>query len=318
MDVPSVRATPNRACRWRARGDAGSWRPGQPAAVQGQWSTRFATRDGPQGIDLRPTGGSSRHPPLRFQSRSAGSATGTTATAGCATQRSPCRALNIGGITKRHALWRDWLLRVTAGDPDQLQYVRVTGESHLVEEELAWLPGYRARSRSHRQRRGRPVPARRLRQVLDALHLGRVMGMELRARGMGPSASPRPVRHRQWRNRMTGIWKVSGPRQHFTHSKVMAWVALDRSRAIERFGREGPLDEWRQVRSKSTMTYSRTVSTRAQHLRPGLRPKGLDASLLLIPLVTLPAGNGSAHARHHRRDQEGADAGRIRFALPDQ
>jgi GH15 family glucan-1,4-alpha-glucosidase len=90
-----------------------------------------------------------------------------------------------------------------------------------------------------------------------------------------------------WREPDDGIWEVRGPRRHFTHSKVMAWVALDRAvKAVERFGLEGPVDRWRGLRNE----------IHAEVCREGYDPERrtftqyygsseLDASLLMIPLV---------------------------------
>ena len=95
-----------------------------------------------------------------------------------------------------------------------------------------------------------------------------------------------------WREPDEGLWEVRGPRQHFTHSKVMAWVALDRAvRAIEKFGREGPLDEWRKVRQEihDDVCANGFDAERNTFVQAYGRTE-LDASLLMIPLVHfLPA-----------------------------
>jgi GH15 family glucan-1,4-alpha-glucosidase len=203
-------------------------------------------------------------------------------------------ALNIGGYIEEARSWRDWLVRVAAGDPTQLQVLYgVTGESHLVEEELPHLSGYEG---------SRPVRIGNAAvkqfqldvygEILDALHLGRVMGMDYDAEAWALQRHLVQFVIDHWREPDEGIWEIRGPRQHFTHSKVMAWVALDRAvRAIERFGREGPLDEWRKVRQEihddvTTNGYDADRKTFVQ----AYGRKELDASLLLIPLVHfLPA-----------------------------
>jgi GH15 family glucan-1,4-alpha-glucosidase len=203
-------------------------------------------------------------------------------------------ALNIGGYIEEARSWRDWLVRVAAGDPTQLQVLYgVTGESHLVEEELRHLSGYEG---------SRPVRIGNAAvkqfqldvygEILDALHLGRVMGMDYDAEAWALQRHLVQFVIDHWREPDEGIWEIRGPRQHFTHSKVMAWVALDRAvRAIERFGREGPLDEWRKVRQEihddvTTNGYDADRKTFVQ----AYGRKELDASLLLIPLVHfLPA-----------------------------
>jgi GH15 family glucan-1,4-alpha-glucosidase len=205
-------------------------------------------------------------------------------------------ALNIGGYGDEARSWRNWLLRAAAGDPDQLQVLYgVTGESHLFEQLLDWLPGY---EKSAPVRIGNAAAEQFqldvFGEVLDALHLGRVMGMDY------SEPAWRLQRHlvefvvEHWREPDEGIWEVRGPRQHFTHSKVLAWVALDRAvRAIEKFGREGPLDEWRGVRQEifddvCTNGYDPERNAFVQ-VYGG---KVLDASLLMIPLVHfLPASD---------------------------
>src|SRR5262249_57284434 len=90
-----------------------------------------------------------------------------------------------------------------------------------------------------------------------------------------------------WHEPDEGIWEVRGPRQHFVHSKVMAWVAFDRAvKALERFGREGPLEEWRNTRDAihaevcdKGFDHERNTFTQAYG------SKALDASVLMIPLV---------------------------------
>ena len=203
-------------------------------------------------------------------------------------------ALNIGGYTEEARSWRDWLVRVAAGDPNQLQVLYgVTGESHLVEEELAYLPGYEG---SKPVRIGNAAVGQFqldvYGEILDALHLGRVMGMDYDAEAWALQRHLVQFVIDHWREPDEGIWEVRGPRQHFTHSKVMAWVALDRAvRAIERFGREGPLDEWRQVRQEiHDDVIANGFDAERNAFVQAYGRKELDASLLLIPLVHfLPA-----------------------------
>jgi GH15 family glucan-1,4-alpha-glucosidase len=203
-------------------------------------------------------------------------------------------ALNIGGYIDEARSWRNWLLRAAAGDPDQLQVLYgVTGESHLVEQTLSWLSGYES---SAPVRIGNAASGQFqldvYGEVLDALHLGRVMGMDY----------SEPAWHLQrhlvefvvehWRDPDEGIWEVRGPRQHFTHSKVMAWVALDRAvRAVEKYGREGPVDDWRQIRQEiHDDVCAKGFDAERNSFVQSYGSKSLDASLLMIPLVHfLPA-----------------------------
>jgi GH15 family glucan-1,4-alpha-glucosidase len=203
-------------------------------------------------------------------------------------------ALNIGGYSEEARQWRNWLLRAAAGDPDQLQVLyAVTGESRLVEQTLPWLPGY---EQSSPVRIGNAaVDQFQLDvygEVLDALHLARVMGLEYDAHSWALQRHLVEYVVEHWRDPDEGIWEVRGPRRQFTHSKVMAWVALDRAvRAIESYGRSGPVDAWRKVRDEiradvCTNGYDAERNTFVQ----SYGSKELDASLLLIPLVHfLPA-----------------------------
>src|SRR5262249_23704491 len=84
-----------------------------------------------------------------------------------------------------------------------------------------------------------------------------------------------------------GIWEVRGPARHFTHSKVMAWVAFDRAvRACEEFGREGPVEDWRALRDEIHAEISaRGWSGGKQAFAPYYGSDELDASTLLMPIV---------------------------------
>ena len=185
--------------------------------------------------------------------------------------------------------WRDWLLRAIAGSPSQVQIMYgLGGERHLREWEVPWLPGY---ERSRPVRIGNAASDQLQHdvfgEVLDALYHGRRGG--LRASEDGWHLQRALVTHLEgvWAQPDYGIWEVRGDRQHFTHSKVMAWVALDRAvRAAEEFGREGPLDRWRAVRAHihdEVCRYAFDPDIGAFTQAYG--SKQLDASVLLLPLV---------------------------------
>jgi GH15 family glucan-1,4-alpha-glucosidase len=190
--------------------------------------------------------------------------------------------------------WRNWLLHVAAGDPTQLQVLyAVTGESHLLEQTIDWLPGYES---STPVRIGNAA-ANQFQldvygEVLDALHLGRVMGIDYDAAAWALQRHLIQFVVDHWREPDEGLWEVRGPRQHFTHSKVMAWVALDRAvRAIERFGHEGPLEEWRAVRQEiHDDVLANGFDAQRNTFVQAYGSQQLDASLLMIPLMHfLPA-----------------------------
>jgi len=205
-------------------------------------------------------------------------------------------ALVRAGYVEEAGGWRDWLLRAVAGSPDDLQIMYgVAGERRLTELELTWLSGYegsrpvRIGNGAHDQRQLDVYG-----EVVEALY-------RARRQGLPPSDDAWRIVRRLlqwlesgWREPDEGIWEVRGPRRHFTHSKVMAWVAFDRGiKIVERLGRTGPVDRWRAARA----------ALRAEVLREGydadrgsfVQSYGsdrLDASLLLIPLVGfLPASD---------------------------
>jgi GH15 family glucan-1,4-alpha-glucosidase len=201
--------------------------------------------------------------------------------------------INAGFLEEARA-WRVWLLRAAAGDPAALQIMYgVAGERRLTEIALDWLPGYED---------SRPVRAGNAAseqfqldvygEVLDAMHQGRVH--ELEALQESWSLQRRLLRFLEdaWKEPDEGIWEVRGPRRHFTHSKVMAWVAFDRGvQAVERFGRSGPVERWREVRSEiHREVLERGFDVELNSFTQFYGSKRLDASLLIIPLVGfLPA-----------------------------
>ncbi len=198
------------------------------------------------------------------------------------------------GYTEEARAWRDWLLRAIAGAPDAVQVMYgVAGERRLIEVELPWLDGY---EQSKPVRIGNAASAQHqldvYGEVVDALYLGRRRGLEPSDHAWALTSKLYEWLETGWELEDEGIWEVRGPRRHFTHSKVMAWVAFDRAvKTIERYGREGPVDRWRAARE----------AIHDQVLREGYNAElgsfvqyygsdRLDASLLLIPLVGfLPA-----------------------------
>ncbi|HEY6075575.1 MAG TPA: glycoside hydrolase family 15 protein, partial [Gaiella sp.] len=141
------------------------------------------------------------------------------------------------GYVEEAGAWREWLLRAIAGSPDDLQIMYgVAGERRLTEFELPWLTGYEG---SQPVRVGNGACDQRqldvYGEVVDALY-------QSRSRGLEPSDPAWRLTRRifdwlesGWREPDEGIWEVRGPRRHFTHSKVMAWVAFDRAvKTVER------------------------------------------------------------------------------------
>src|SRR5712664_3943939 len=164
--------------------------------------------------------------------------------------------------------WTQWLLRAVAGDPSQLQILYgIAGERRLPELELDWLPGYEG----SRPRRVGLAPSE--------------AGWSLQRALMG-------YLEKIWQVPDEGIWEVRGPRRHFTHSKVMAWVAFDRAvKGVEQFGLEGPLEHWRSVRDRIHESVCREgFDAGVGAFVQSYGSKELDSSLLMLPLVGfLPA-----------------------------
>ena len=198
-------------------------------------------------------------------------------------------ALMAGGYYEEAQSWRDWLHRAIAGSPDQLQIMYgVAGERRLTELELPWLPGYQGAK-----------PVRIGNAASDQLQLdiyGEVMGALHRARGGGLSheTSAWPLQcammeHLEaiWQQPDEGLWEVRGGRRHFTFSKIMAWVAFDRSVIdAERYGFEAPVERWRGVRDAiHAAVCEQGFDAELNAFTQSFGSREMDASLLLIARV---------------------------------
>ncbi len=198
-------------------------------------------------------------------------------------------ALLLAGYQEEAVAWRKWLLRAAAGRPEDLQILySVTGERRLDEYEVNWLPGY-----------GGAAPVRVgnaaskqfqldvYGEVMDTLHLARAAGLEAEPAAWSIQVALLQFLESNWQQPDEGIWEMRGPRRHFTHSKVMAWVAFDRAvKDAEAFGLEAPAERWRQVRDAihaqvCAQGYDASAGTFVQ----SYGSPHLDASLLLIPQV---------------------------------
>jgi GH15 family glucan-1,4-alpha-glucosidase len=198
------------------------------------------------------------------------------------------------GYTQEAKDWSEWLLRAVAGDPAQLQIMYgAAGERSLPEFELKHLAGYEG---SQPVRVGNAA-AEQLQldvygEIMDAMHLARRVGIRTGANSWHLQRHLVRFVEKHWNEPDEGIWEVRGPRRHFTHSKVMAWVAVDRAvKAVEEFNLEGDLEGWRKLRHE----IFEDVCTRGYNEKRGAFTQSydadqLDASLLMIPLVGfLPA-----------------------------
>ena len=198
-------------------------------------------------------------------------------------------ALLLAGYVKEATAWREWLLRAAAGSPGDLQILYgVTGVRRLDEYEIAWLPGYggaapvRVGNAASRQ-----FQLDVYGEVMDTLHLARVSGLDPEPEAWNLQVALLEFLESRWMLPDDGIWEVRGPRQHFTHSKIMAWVAFDRViKDAERDELKVPLERWRRVRDEiHAEVCERGFDARRQAFVQSYESPHLDASLLLIPQV---------------------------------
>ncbi len=203
-------------------------------------------------------------------------------------------SLMVGGYTDEACAWREWLINAVAGTPSTLQIMYgLGGERRLTELELEWLPGYegsypvRIGNAAHRQHQLDVYG-----EVMDALHLARRSGLPPSENAWHVQRALLGFLETDWHKPDEGIWEVRGPQRQFTHSKVMAWVAMDRAvKSVEEFGLEGHASKWRQIRQQIHNEVCR------EGFDPALNSfvqyygsKDPDASLLMLPLVGfLPA-----------------------------
>ena len=203
-------------------------------------------------------------------------------------------ALLLAGYDDEAAAWREWLLRAVAGSPDDLQILYgVTGVRRLDEYEVAWLPGY---EKSVPVRLGNAA-AKQFQldvygEVMDTLHLARVAGLAPEPEAWKVQVALLKFLESHWERPDDGLWEVRGPRRHFTHSKIMAWVAFDRAiKDAEQDGLEGPIERWRQLRDAiHRQVCEDGFDAKENTFVQSYDSTHLDASLLLIPQVGfLPA-----------------------------
>jgi GH15 family glucan-1,4-alpha-glucosidase len=203
-------------------------------------------------------------------------------------------SLLVAGYHEEAHAWREWLLRAVAGQASRMQIMYgPAGERWLSEREIDWLPGYEG---SAPVRVGNAaVDQFQLDvygEVMDSLHEARRQGLAEEESDWQLQSQIMDFLESKWREPDEGLWEIRGERRHFTHSKIMAWVAFDRAvKAVDEFGLEGPADKWKGLRD----------DIHREVCQEGFDPdrgaftqyfgtKQLDASLLLTPLVGfLPA-----------------------------
>jgi GH15 family glucan-1,4-alpha-glucosidase len=190
--------------------------------------------------------------------------------------------------------WRSWLLRAVAGNPADVQIMYgIGGERRLEERSLDWLPGY---EESLPVRIGNAA-SEQLQldvygEVIEALYQTRVHGAPADDSVWSLTRMLLEWLEDGWRQEDSGIWEVRGRTRHFTHSKVMAWVAFDRAvRYHDEFGREGPFERWRAIRDEiHAEVMERSWCEEKQAFAQSYDSDKLDAAVLLMPLFGfLPA-----------------------------
>ncbi|GAA0600724.1 glycoside hydrolase family 15 protein [Streptomyces crystallinus] len=205
-------------------------------------------------------------------------------------------ALVSAGYLDEAAAWRDWLLRAVAGDPADLQIMYgLGGERRLPEVELPWLTGHLD---SAPVRIGNAA-VKQLQldvygEVIDSLHSARTAGMAAKRHTWNVELSLLGFLESRWREPDEGLWEVRGERRHFVHSKVMAWVAADRTvRALESDpSRRGDAERWRRMRDEvHREVCEKGFDPRRNTFTQSYGSAELDAATLLIPRVGFLPGD---------------------------
>jgi GH15 family glucan-1,4-alpha-glucosidase len=198
-------------------------------------------------------------------------------------------ALLLAGYIEEATQWREWLLRAVAGSPQDLQILYgVTGVRRLDEYEISWLPGYQGAAPVRvGNAASRQFQLDVYGEVMDTLHLARVSGLDPEPAAWDLQVALLEFLESHWQLPDDGIWEVRGPQQHFTHSKIMAWVAFDRViKDAERDGLEAPLERWKRTRDAiHAEVCARGFDAKRGSFVQSYESQHLDASLLLMPQV---------------------------------
>lgn len=203
-------------------------------------------------------------------------------------------ALRQTGYVQEAKAWGEWLVRAVAGLPGSTKIMYgLGGERRMPELELDWLPGY---EQSRPVRIGNAASEQFqldvYGEVIDTLYHAALEGVQPNGSCWRVEKALIRFVEQSWNLPDEGIWEVRSGRQHFTHSKVMCWVALDRAlRSVEKLGVSGPVEKWRELaREIHSDICAKGFDTRLNSFVQSYGSAHLDASLLLIPLVGfLPA-----------------------------
>ncbi|KRC86865.1 glucoamylase [Terrabacter sp. Root85] len=199
------------------------------------------------------------------------------------------------GYVEETELWRAWLLRAVAGDPEDMQIMyRVDGGRDLPERVLEHLPGYAG---SRPVRVGNAAVEQRqtdvLGEVMISLDHARSKGLEENDDSWHLQRALVNHLAQHWEEADNGLWEIRGPLRHFTHSRVMVWAAFDRAiRAVEQHGVEGPVEHWRELRDQvreevMTKGFDTERNTFVQHYDT----TEVDASLLTLSSIGFVDGD---------------------------
>jgi GH15 family glucan-1,4-alpha-glucosidase len=198
-------------------------------------------------------------------------------------------SLMVGGYIDEAYAWQRWLVNAAAGTPSQLQIMYgLAGERRLTEIEIPWLPGY---ANSKPVRVGNAAYSQHqldvYGEVIEAFHVARRFHLAPDDDAWRIQRALVRFIESAWHLPDEGIWEIRGPRQHFTHSKVMAWVAIDRSiKDAKEFKFASDLTGWIELRNEihkdiCENAFDSSLNSFVQHY--GART--VDASLLMLPLV---------------------------------
>jgi GH15 family glucan-1,4-alpha-glucosidase len=203
-------------------------------------------------------------------------------------------ALMNSGYTEEAMCWHNWLLRVVAGAPANMQIMYgIMGQRRLLEWEADWLPGYegakpvRIGNAAHAQ-----LQLDVYGELIDAFHQARMAKLQLDEGSWDLECVVLDHLAEIWNLPDNGIWERRGDGQHYVSSKVMIWVAFDRGiKSAETFGFKAPLDQWRTLRDTICRDVCEKGFNREQNaFVQSYGSQVLDASVLLLPAVGfLPA-----------------------------
>jgi GH15 family glucan-1,4-alpha-glucosidase len=198
-------------------------------------------------------------------------------------------ALLLEGYIDEATQWREWLLRVAAGSAKDLQILYgITGVRRLDEYEISWLPGYQGAAPVRvGNAASKQCQLDVYGEVMDTLHLARISGLDPEPAAWELQVALVEFLESHWQHPDEGIWEVRGPRQHFTHSKMMAWVAFDRViKDAERDGLEAPLERWKRIRDAiHAEVCARGFDAQRGAFVQSYESPYLDASVLLMVQV---------------------------------